>query len=61
MGPVRLQKNKIYDVLAPAKDITVQIFEININVAVPENVTKLPGPVNINTNIRQRPYKRNQL
>jgi hypothetical protein len=54
--PVRIQDNRICDVLLPVKDVRAQIFEIEINVAVPEPVMTLLGPVNFKTSVKQRPY-----
>jgi hypothetical protein len=58
MGVVRLQENRIYEVLAPLKDVTAKVFEIEIDFPVPEKVMELLEPVNFKISIKQRPYNK---
>jgi hypothetical protein len=54
--PQRSQDNRVFDVLLPLKDVKAEIFEIEIDDAVPETVMALLGPVNFKMSVRQRPY-----
>jgi hypothetical protein len=54
--PQRSQDNRIFDVLLPLKDVKAEIFEIEIDDAIPETVMALLGPVNFKTSVRRRPY-----
>lgn len=51
-----VEENTILEVLLPLEDVKAQIFEIELNVPIPQLVMEVLGSVNFETTIRQRPH-----